>query len=65
MTKKGHQKFFDIKWNFFPKKGHLEIWSEKLFSRPPKVSAKSSPMFSLFVLALVLCVYNSVSYNIT
>ena len=41
--KKVIRKFFGVKWKFFPKKGHSEIWSEKFFPTP-KLSAKSPPM---------------------
>jgi len=44
MTKKGHQKFSVLKWKFFPKKGHSKTLVREIFSRPPKVGAKSPPM---------------------
>ena len=35
MTKKqGHQKFSALKWKFFYKNGHSNIWSAKFFSVP-------------------------------
>ena len=38
MTKIGHQKFSALKWKFFPKKVHFQIFPS------PKLGAKSPPM---------------------
>ena len=33
MTKNGHQKFWVLKWKFFPEKGHSKIWFMKFTRR--------------------------------
>ena len=42
--KKGHQKFGAWKWKCFPIKRHSEILVCNIFSRPPKLGARSPPM---------------------
>src|SRR6218665_998954 len=43
ITKKGHQKFSALKWNFFSKKGHSKIWSAKFFYVPPNSAPSLRP----------------------
>src|SRR6218665_264782 len=45
---KGHQKFWELKWKFFPKKVIRKFGPRKIFPSP-KLGAKSPPMFGTLV----------------
>src|SRR6218665_2466118 len=61
MTKKGHQKFSVLKWNFFPKKVILKLWSAKFFPVPPN-SAPSLRLWS-WVLKVQQTEARSIGYH--
>ena len=48
MTKKGHQKFSALKWEFFPKNRSFENLVRESFFRPPKLDAKSPPIIHAY-----------------
>ena len=53
MTKKGHQKCFNIRWKFVPK-SHSEIWSEKFLLHLPQTQSQVSAHAQWYSSVLVL-----------
>ena len=59
MTKKGHQKFWPWKWNFFPKKTSFRnLGPLKKFLFPSKLGARSPPLLIAFYCKDIVMVTN-------
>jgi len=56
--KKGHQNFWPWKWKFVvPKNVIQKFWSTKIFFRPPKLGARSPPLYCIITHTAYIYIY--------